>query len=247
MVNRSMSRSERRMERKQAIILLLLVLAVSLVSFSLGVMVGRGGAAKQVARSGPLPVPPRPAEAAPATPALPSVDQTASSASAPSAPVPAAEDQAAEEPAETLSFYETLPRGDLPLGSGINLPPAATSAEPVAPRASEPAKVKLPEPVSQPAPRTATAKRPVEQSPAPMATGSYVVQLASFKDAAAARKLQQQLGAKGYSLFVEAADLGNKGVWHRVYAGPYADRTAADRVAGQLQQKAKISPLVRKR
>lgn len=241
MVHRSLSRSERRMERKQAIILLFLVLAVSLVSFYLGVMVGRGGAAQQVAQSGPQPVPPRPVVPAPETPALPSAEPTVSPASEPNAPVPAA-----EEPAEKLSFYETLPRGDLPLGSGINLPPA-TSSQPAAAGASEPVQAERPETSKQPAPRTATTKRPVVETPVPVATGSYVVQLASFKDSTAARKLQKQLGAKGYRLFVEAADLGNKGIWHRVYAGPYADRTAADQVAGQLQQKEKITPLVRKR
>lgn len=230
------------MERKQAIILLLLVLAVSLVSFSLGVMVGRGGAPDKVAQSGPQPVPPRPVALTPATPALPSAEQTASSSPAPNDSVPAA-----EEPAENLSFYETLPRGDLPLGSGINLPPATSATQPAAAGESEPVKAVRPEMASQPTPQSAATKRSVVETPAPIATGSYVVQLASFKDSTAARKLQKKLDAKGYRLFVEAADLGNKGVWHRVFAGPFADRTTADQVAGQLQQKEKIKPLVRKR
>jgi hypothetical protein len=48
------------MEKKQAIILLILILAVSLISFSLGVMVGRGGGDKPAIKAVPQAIPPRP-------------------------------------------------------------------------------------------------------------------------------------------------------------------------------------------
>ncbi len=42
MASQIISRTQRRMEKKQALVLLALVLGVSLVSFTLGVMVGKG-------------------------------------------------------------------------------------------------------------------------------------------------------------------------------------------------------------
>lgn len=240
------SRSERRMEKKQALILLCLVLAVSLVSFSLGVMVGRGGAAKQVAGSSGPTAAARPVAPVAAPPVLPSP-----AASAETEPVKVDAPptvKAGESPAEPLTFYETLPRGDLPLGSGINLPPAATLPKSTEPAATTVNLAPAVPPVTASQPRPATAQLKISTSSPPPATGGYVVQLASFKDAAAAGKLQRQLDGKGYhNLFVEAADLGSKGVWHRVFAGPYSERSAAEQLAGQLRQQEKISPLVRKR
>jgi DedD protein len=245
MSQRSLSRSERRMERKQAIILLFLVLAVSLVSFSLGVMVGRGGAAKQVVRTEPQPLPQRPVAASP-EPAVPAkLDSSTQSVTTRAEEVQATE-AAAEKPAEQLTFYDTLPRGDLPLGSGINLPPAKSTPAQAVPVA-ETVKASAPASTRQPVVQRSEVKPTIVAPPVASSTGRYVVQLASFKDSAAAAKLKQQLGVKGYSLFVEPADLGSKGVWHRVYAGPYADKSTADRVASQLKQREKFSPLVRKR
>jgi DedD protein len=43
MIRRVATRSQRRTEKKQAVVLLALVLTVALVSFMLGVMVGRSG------------------------------------------------------------------------------------------------------------------------------------------------------------------------------------------------------------
>jgi DedD protein len=235
------------MEKKQAIILLFLVLAVSLVSFSLGVMVGRGGGDKPAGKPELQPIPPQPTGLAPelqkpagnAPGQLNVASQSGAAAEAMTVP---------DKPADTLTFYETLPRGDQPLGSGINLPPdtADKSVETLAaptkeiPSNSQPATTRT-------ADKTVTARVPAVERPAVTGAGSYVVQVASFKDAAAAAKFEQRLTAKGYQMFVEPADLGSKGIWHRVYAGPFADKLAAERIAGRLLQQEKISPLVRKR
>lgn len=244
MPHRTVSRTQRRMEKKQAIILLVLVLAVSLVSFSLGVMVGRGGASKSVVVDSQ---PAAPAVAAPvasaAPPPLPGDLRAGIEVAKPEAQETAADDK----PADKLTFYDTLPRGELPLGSGINLPPAPAASENAEP---QPAKV---EPQPTPQPVTATpAPQPVSKPaaaelPVAMAGGNYVVQIASFKDYASAGKLRERLAAKGYSLFVEKADLGSKGIWHRLYAGPYTDKSSAETVAVALKNREKLSPLVRKR
>ncbi len=101
------SRSQRRMEKRQALVLLALVLVVSLVSFTLGMMVGRGVAPKPVAQETPAAAVRMPVTAPPSAP-------------------PAAEPAATGEEAGkvNLTFYDTLPKGEEPpLGSGINLPP----------------------------------------------------------------------------------------------------------------------------
>lgn len=243
MTQRVLSRSQRRMERKQAIVLLCLALAISLVSFSLGVMVGRSGNPPQPVATAAPPVPvstpavnpaPSPSPAAVSVPEATQV-QGGTEGQAP-AEVPAAVKQD-----EKLTFYDTLPRGEQPLGSGINLPPdKAAKTEPAADHAAEA------KPAPAATPSAAKAEVPVPKVPA-AAKGQFVVQVASFKDAAAANSMLKKLSGKGYVLFVEPADLGAKGVWHRVYAGPYAGREVADRVASQLREREKISPLVRKR
>ena len=133
MVKQMQSRTQRRMEKKHAILLLVLLLGISLVSFFLGIMVGRSSSGPALAPTEsvtpPLPVPPPLAEtvsvvepsSAPAPPALPVVEE------------------GADKPA--LTFYEALPKGEQPpLGSGINLPPPEKPKKPEASAAkTEPA------------------------------------------------------------------------------------------------------------
>lgn len=226
MVQPVMSRSQRRVEKKQTWIIVVLVLLVAGVSFFLGVMAGQkgvslpgfGDAEVQEVRMPPatqvVPVPPTPE------------------------PVPE------PEPAK-LTFYDNLPKGDqVPLGSGINLPPEQTASAAV-PKPSTPeqpaVKPKIAKPVAQPKPAI-----PVSV-PTATANGGFVVQIASFRTAEDASKYQARLGKQGLTTYQERADLGAKGVWFRVIAGPYAERTAADQVATLLKEKERVSALVRKR
>ena len=216
------TRSQRRMEKKQALLLLVLVLIVSLTSFTLGVMVGQRGAErdlvqKQQAAEKILVAPaPRPSVAPPA-PALAEVKPT-------------------ETPKEEtkLSFYDDLNKaGSAPLGSGINLPPAEVKPEPkVNPPLEQP---------SQPAAKKESAADPVvaaEKAPVSVAEtalvmpkvaskGGYSLQVGSFAAAGDAGKMKQSLLDKRYPAYVVEADLGNKGLWYRVRLGPYADSEAA--------------------
>jgi cell division septation protein DedD len=79
------------------------------------------------------------------------------------------------------------------------------------------------------------------------AVGSYLVQAAAFRRSEDARGLQAKLARKGYSVFTEEANLGAKGVWYRVYVGPYASAGAADAVVTRLKAEEKLAGLVRKR
>ena len=262
MVRRVATRSQRRTEKKQAVVLLALVLIVALVSFVFGMMIGRSSSTPVVAA-----VAPQPARlpVAPPVPASTPADVSAA---------------IAEHPAENLTFYDSLPKGgQTPLGSGINLPPAKApapapvtavadsgeAARPVAedhgttetkgtdrPVAGSPTPVKTattpaPVPAATPAPAPATKAVSAVTPPPAVAAGGYLVQAAAFRRSEDARALQAKLGQKGYSAFTEAANLGEKGIWYRVYVGPFATTSAADAAVARLKAEEKLTALVRKR
>lgn len=223
------SRTQRRFERRQMLLMIILVLAVTVASFFLGVMVGERGSFP-----GSGAEPPRLPMAQIAPPPLPSN-------------IPAG--------SQKLTFYDDLPKGNsAPLGSGINLPKGGYLPPPAPPAAVAPAPV-----ATAPVAATAVAKEPTAKAPAaapapvrevaaPKASagGSFVVQVAATKDQAEARRLVDKLKGKGFATASERADLGAKGVWYRVVVGPYGDQTTADKAASQLKQQ-KLSAIVRKR
>jgi DedD protein len=214
----SLSRSQRRIEKKQAGLLLVLILAVSLVSFTLGVMVGKNV-------SGPAPaVSPASVERLPVArgPSPPPVSGTTADAR------------------EDLTFYDTLPKGEqTPLGSGINMPVAEQPKAAPAPKPAEkPAVTKSPAAAVSPVPETRPA--------AAAAEGAYVVQAASFRQSTDARALQERLAGKGYAAYVQSADLGEKGIWHRVYIGPINTPAEGERIAHRLLQEEKLTALIKR-
>ncbi len=228
MTRQMVTRSERRMEKKQAIILLFLVLGVALVSFVLGVMVGRGSSPKTVTAEI--------VETRERLPVAPEKPETE-----PQEPVQAPEKSA---DASRLTFYDTLPKGDqTPLGSGINRPPQSkekTESITVQVKAPEkPAPVKV---ESRPEP----AAPPTEPQPA-AAEGRFVVQVASFQKSEDAKGLSSRLGQKGYQAFTQQADLGAKGIWHRVLVGPFVDNRSAAQTVERLKAEEKLSAIVKKR
>ncbi len=218
MVHQVKSRTQRRMEKKQAILLVVLLLGISLVSFFLGIMVGRSGTTPPVVSNEtvtkPLPVAPKPPE--------PVKEETVV--------VPA------EEPKkEPLTFYDALPKGGQPpLGSGINLPPEA-----------KPAPKEESQPVTA-APASVAPTVPAPPLPKAVPQGAYVVQVASFKQLPDATALRDRLAKKGYAAFTQDADLGEKGVWHRVMVGPYAGSEAAGQAAEHLTVEEKLAGIVKK-
>lgn len=218
MVQPVVSRSQRRIERKQLVGIVVLIFAIAGVSFSLGVMYGRQG--------GDLPGLAGDVD----KPKLPMVAKIA--------PPPKPEPEVVEEQLEKLTFYDNLPKGDqAPLGSGINLPPEK----------HEPVKAVVKKETAQPVKvQTKPVPKP-EIAPVAAAGGSFVVQVASFRTSEDANKLATRLKTYQMTTFLETADLGDKGVWHRVLSGPYSSRENADRAADLLRKKERLSALVRQR
>jgi len=232
MVQPMVTRTQRRVERKQVILVAVLVVALTGASFALGVMYGQRGLEQATANLvAERPSLPRAVQVAP--PPLPVVQ----------APSP--------EP-DKLTFYENLPKGNqAPLGSGINHPPELKRVE----KQPESAAVAAPVPVAAvppavPAKVTATNPLPPPVAAAPPATkagGALVVQVASFRLKEDAAKLAKRLDDYQLKPFVESADLGPKGVWYRVLAGPFATRDDADRAVVLLKEKEKLSAIVKPR
>ncbi len=235
MTRETKTRSQRRMERKQAVLLLVTMLAVSLVSFSLGVMVGKSGSPQT--------------PSAPLTPAATEkvvVEKPASRESdAETKTSGSAEDTADEKP--SLTFFDTLPKSDEPpLGSGINQPPAQKEQSP--PRDS------LKPVLEQAQIKSETASSGKEQpagpasEPAPaVADGRFVVQVGSFRAEGDARTLQEKLLKKDFAVYIQQADLGDKGTWYRVRVGPFADAETARGTADLLKAQEKIDGFVTRR
>ncbi len=219
MVQPVLSRTQRRIERKQLMLIVVLIIAVAAVSFSLGVMFGQ----RNVSSQGLI------AEVDSSAPAK--VTQI----------VPPAPPQEATSPEipERLTFYDNLPKGkQAPLGSGINLP----LEQPIKAVQAKPKPT-----VKQAGVKTVAALPKQVTIPTVSAEGSFVVQIASFRTGEDAKRLAARLKLYKLSTFIESADLGDKGVWYRVLAGPYSNREGADTTAALLKDKERLSALVRKR
>jgi DedD protein len=217
MVQPVATRSQRRIERKQVVLIVVLILAVAGVSFGLGVMFGQsGGSLPGLSANGEKPKLPMVINVAPPPP-----------------------EAASEEPKkeEKLTFYDNLPKGNqAPLGSGINLPPEKKKSV-----------TKTKKSVAKPA---SLSPEPLQKLVAPSTAstdGGFVVQIASFRTSEDAGKLTSRLKDHKVTTFIESANLGEKGVWYRVLAGPYTSREKADQAAAFLQEKERLSVLVRSR
>ena len=190
MVQHVTSRSQRRVEKKQALVMLALILAVSLVSFALGVVVGKSGSEEQVAQvefNPPAKATVEPQEPV-RQPVMPVTPQTPPEvATEPTSPD--TETMAGDSAPDALPKVEQAP-----LGSGINLPPEedAPPAEEAqtAPAAPAPSPTK----VASPPPKPVRSSAPA----AAVVSGQFIVQAASFKNQTDANKLREKLATKGF-------------------------------------------------
>ncbi len=122
-------------------------------------------------------------------------------------------------------------------------PPAPSAAEraPTPPPEAE-AILAPPEAEAKPAPE-ATPPKPAEepQTAAAPPAGAYVVQLASLKERAGVEPTWARLQKAFPSLLgnrqlsVQSVDLGSRGTFHRVRAGFFPDRAAADKLCARLK------------
>ncbi len=140
-----------------------------------------------------------------------------------------------------------IPPPPAPPAAEVTEPPSAAepppeTEPPPAPSAAERAPTPPPEAEAKPAPE-ATPPKPAEEpqtATAPPA-GAYVVQLASLKERAGVEPAWARLQKAFPSLLgdrrlsVQTVDLGSRGTFHRVRAGFFPDRAAADKLCARLK------------
>ncbi|WP_321530941.1 SPOR domain-containing protein [uncultured Desulfuromonas sp.] len=233
------SRRDPKTNGRRFITVLILVVVLCLVSFSLGLMVGKSGKpAVETTQIQTVPLPPQPKTAAPQ--ALPD--------SAPEAPVPDdkaadATTELAEQPTSNDPLRELLPPVEqMPLGSGINhdAEQDTPATEPVVPATAVTDAV--------PAKEVVTAPVVVQPQPVTAVTATavgYAVQVASFKHRQDAETMSAKLG-KDFPVVVRQADLGKKGVWYRVLVGPVATKAEAETLKQDLKKKASTDGFIKK-
>ena len=73
----------------------------------------------------------------------------------------------------------------------------------------------------------------------------YILQAASFRDAAEAERLRAQLTLANLDVSVETAS-DSRGTWHRVLVGPYESRSRVAK-AREILAEHQLMPLVLKR
>lgn len=68
------------------------------------------------------------------------------------------------------------------------------------------------------------AQRPGRESPTALSRPVYFLQAGSFQRAEDADNLKAQLALSGLEATIVTANVGDRGVWHRVRLGPYLDQ-----------------------
>lgn len=69
----------------------------------------------------------------------------------------------------------------------------------------------------------------------------FTIQVASFQDKARAEIVEGELKKKGHTPTVSSVDLGEKGVWHRIFVGDFDSEEEASELLNILKEKYKDS------
>ncbi len=101
---------------------------------------------------------------------------------------------------------------------------------------------KVPSSVVEAATAQPAADAPASALPATRA-GGWAVQLGAFKSEVEANKLRDRLRAAAFAGFVERSGSGDAALW-KVRAGPYADRSGADKARAAIDGKLKIKGMI---
>lgn len=144
-----------------------------------------------------------------------------------------------------FTFYNTLTdKGEKTVS--IDLMPKSRPEPPAPEKAAETTK-KAPE---RPAPKAEAPKTPertAKKEPAPKAETSkvrYTIQVGSYEDKAMAEDEVRNMKQRGYAAFIVASDIPDKGTWYRVRVGSFSNKSAAEKLAKELQAKDGISSFI---
>ena len=117
-----------------------------------------------------------------------------------------------------------------PEGSSVAAPPATTTPSEATPSAAAPSAAMPPEPAPSSPPL------PAAEHPAAEQAGRYSVVVGSFRQNAEAGALVDQLRALGYRARAGRLESADRGTWHQVSVGPYADLEQARQDEARVRQ-----------
>lgn len=157
---------------------------------------------------------------------------------------------------ESLNYYEELAHTDAPPPPGASSNPHAASSS-AAPSPKDKAGEQNPKSKAKqqaaPAPHTDGTTAPSQKNaPQPSSKGQdvsesspehFTLLIASLKDGESARKLVDQLRAKGYNARLEPLDAGGAS-WNRVLLGSFPNREGALRFAAEFNRRERLEGLV---
>jgi hypothetical protein len=160
------------------------------------------------------------------------LDQATQAVTTTAPPVPVA--RPATVQTQPVQVVPTQPQPQVQSATPIQLAtPATAPTQPVTPQPVTPQPVVQQPVATQPAPTQAAL-------PSSVPAGDFVVQLASLRSEEEARatfgRLQNRFGSilSGFGPNIQRADLGDRGIYHRVRVGPM-DRAAADSLCQRYQ------------
>lgn len=138
---------------------------------------------------------------------------------------------------EKLNFFKNLKEAEKDFQRSA-APAAAGAAMPVAPAAAPAKKAGDGQNSGAESAAAATAGGAEESAKETVGAeaGELVIQVASSKDADATRYLVDRLKKKGYPAFSATKEVPDKGIWHRIRVGPFADRKSADEMLARLKK-----------
>ena len=218
---------------RQLVLLFGLLIVIVVGVFVGGIVIGRGmvpGAAEAMTarRASPAPVPP-PSEAA-AVPEAPKEDALR----LPIRSEPAPASPAVSRTASRTASPAPAPERSAPVRPDPSPAPAARPAtRPAARTASTSPEQLANRSLAAARPRAANNPAPAGASdrPKPAATGKFTIQVAAFRERAAAERMLQQLAARGIEGYLEGTPAGI----FRVRVGRFESREAARTLAARLE------------
>ncbi len=130
---------------------------------------------------------------------------------------------------------------------GVASPPPATDRLPVVPLPAGELLNATPVTTAPKDPLTAMAasRATADGELAPVGTeGGFQIQVASFKKQQDADVYVEQLRRRGHSAYRQAANVGSRGLWHRVRIGPFKSKFSAMKYKKDFERKERVSPFI---
>lgn len=153
---------------------------------------------------------------------------------------------------DEFSFYQTLNQPEPDPEKFMKLPgvaPDAADDKAGAPAPSPPPATPALKPTGSSGPKSAPSPKPKAETPpkpvkSPAAKTVYLIQVAAFSDAKAAKALADKLSSKGYPARVVEKRSEAEPVWFRVRIGPYGDSEQAKTTASRIRDREGLPTLV---